>query len=188
MSNPFINAMAFLIETIFSMAIILVLMRFLLQCVRADFYNPLSQFIVKMTNPLVLPLRKIVPGYKGLDNASLLLVFILCLCEIILFSLLGLIPHFSIFGIILLTFAKGFSNLFNFYIYAFLLLVVLSWIAPGGGHPAVRVLYQLTDPIQRPFSRLIPPIAGIDITPIFIIMALKLLDIFIVGNLQNWAF
>ncbi len=165
------TATVFLIQTLFGFYILAVMLRFLLQCVRADFYNPLVQFLVRITNPPLLPLRRIIPGYRGLDLASVVLAFALQLVEVLLIALL-FDRALGVGGLLLLTVMELFKLLINIYLWGVIIQAVLSWINPDPYHPAARVLAQLTAPLLRPARRLLPPISGVDLSPMLVVVAL----------------
>ncbi|MDH5178205.1 MAG: YggT family protein [Gammaproteobacteria bacterium] len=179
------NAGHFLIETLFGLYILTVMLRFLLQLVRADFYNPVSQFLVKVTNPPLIPLRKIIPGIGGIDWASVLLMFGLKLGELVL---RGLLPKSSIPpmpGIFVIASAGLLSLLVNVFLFSILIQVVISWISPGGYNPMVGLLQQLTEPLLRPARRLIPPISGLDLSPMAVIIVLYLILMLVVQPIHD---
>ena len=136
--------LGYLIQTALSLYMVAMLLRFLLQLVKADFYNPISQFLVKITNPLVIPLRRIIPGIGGLDLASLLLAVLLQVLAIVALMLLNglgmpnplLLVVWSILGIV--------GLLVNIYFFALLAMIILSWVAAGSGNPAIALLHQIT--------------------------------------------
>ncbi len=172
----------YLVRTALGVYIGAMLLRFLLQLVRADFYNPISQFLVKITNPLVLPLRRILPGFGGIDLSSLLLCILLEMLAIAI--LLGLYGAGYPNPVVLLVWgAVGLLGLLvNIYFIGILAMIILSWIMPGGSHPAVMLLYQLTDPVMAPFRKLLPPMGGMDFSPILVFIVLNVVKI-IVGHL-----
>ncbi|MDS4029644.1 MAG: YggT family protein [Candidatus Contendobacter sp.] len=165
------TATIFLIQTVFGFYILAVMLRFLLQCVRADFYNPLVQFLVRITNPPLLPLRRIIPGYRGLDLASVVLAFVLQLVEVLLIALL-FDRALGVGGLLLLTVMELLKLLINIYLWGVIIQAVLSWINPDPYHPAARVLAQLTAPLLRPARRVLPPISGVDLSPMLVVVAL----------------
>ncbi len=180
------TAIIFLVQTLFGFYILAVMLRFLLQCVRADFYNPLVQFLVRITNPPLLPLRRIVPGYRGLDLASLLLVFALQWVEVTLVTLL-LGRNIGIGGLLLLTIVELLKLLINIYLWGVVIQAVLSWLNPDPYHPAARLLTQLTGPLLRPARRLLPPIAGVDLSPMLVIVALITINLLLLDLLSFWT-
>ena len=166
MGGYFSEAIRFLITVIFDIYILAVVLRFLLQVVRADFYNPISQLLVTITNPPLRPLRRFIPGYRGIDLASVVLMLLLKAIEIFLISLLvyGRIP--GVIGLFILSFAQLLNLIIYIFIIAIFIQVILSWVSPGAYNPATVLLYRLTEPLLRPARRLLPPISGLDLSPI----------------------
>jgi len=153
------------------------LLRFLLQLVRADFYNPICQFLVKITNPLVIPLRRIIPGMGGIDVASLLLTLVLqALAIVAVMALYGLgLPNI---GLLLAWSALGVVGLLvNVYFFALLATIILSWVAPGSNNPAVYLLYQITEPVMAPFRKVLPAMGGMDFSPILVFILINVVQI-----------
>ncbi len=167
----------YLIQTFLSLYLVAMLLRFLLQVVKADFYNPISQFLVKVTNPLVIPLRKIIPGYGGLDIATLLLAVILQTIGIVAILMLNglglpspaLLLAWSVLGII--------GLLVNIYFFALLAMIILSWIAPGSRNPAVYLLHQITEPVMAPVRKILPAMGGLDFSPILVFILINVTQI-----------
>lgn len=174
------NAGLFLVDTLFGLYILVVLLRFLLHWMRADFYNPISQFIVTATNPPLRFLRRFIPDLAGIDLASVVLMLVLSMVKTwLMFSMVGQAATFQ--G--LLVYAVGELLQLTVYVFIFTILirVVLSWVAPHQGYnPALRVLHDLTEPLMAPARRLIPPIGGLDISPIVVFIFLYLTLILIV--------
>lgn len=168
------NATVFLVDTLFGLYILVVLIRFLLQWMRADFHNPVSQFVITVTNPPVRFLRRFIPAFRGLDLASLLLALVLSMLKTwLLFSMIGQPATFQ--GLLVYSIGELLQLTVYIFIFAILIRVVLSWIAPHQGYnPALRLLYDLTEPIMEPARRLIPPIAALDISPILVFIFLYL--------------
>ncbi len=169
--------LAYLIQTLLSLYLVAMLLRFLLQLVRADFYNPISQFLVKITNPVVTPLRRIIPGYGGMDLASLLLALLLQVLAIVTLLMLYGAGTPNI-GLLLVWSALGLVGLLvNIYFFALLAMIILSWIAPGSNHPAIHLIYQLTEPVMAPFRKLLPPMGGMDFSPILLFILINVIQI-----------
>lgn len=179
------SATLFLIQTAFGFYILAVMLRFLLQYVRADFYNPLVQFLVRITNPPLLPLRRIIPGYRGLDLASVVLAVVLQLTEVTLILLIN--QRLSVEGVLLMTVAELFKLLINIYLWGIVIQAVLSWFNPDPRHPAARLLAQLTDPVLRPVQKRLPPVSGIDLSPMVVIVALIFISLLLQDLLGLWA-
>ncbi len=183
----FSNAGAFLIQTLFGLYILLIMLRFLLQWVRADFYNPLSQFIVKVTNLPLLPLRRIIPGFGGLDSAAMVLMLLLEYAELLLLSLLPGHGLPNLFGLGVLAVVQLLALVLNVFLYGIFIQAILSWIPSAGYNPAASLLDQLTAPVLRPFRNLIPPISGMDLSPMAAIIALYLAILLFITPLQDLA-
>lgn len=178
------SAGIFLISTLFDLYIMAVMLRFLLQAVRADFYNPVSQFLVKITNPLLKPLRRVIPGMLGLDMAAVVLMLVLAVIELALIQLLaGISPGLA--GIAVLAIGKVISTLLDLYFFTILIQVVLSWVNPGSHNPVVGLLYAVNEPILKRARRLLPPISGFDLSPILVLIAMKLLEILLVAPIND---
>lgn len=167
----------YLLQTALGFYLLIMLMRFILQLVLADFYNPVSQFLVRTTNPLVLPLRRIMPARGRLDPASLLLA--------VLLQLLGIIAILSLNGASLpgvsLMLAWAFIGilglLVKIYFFALLAMIILSWVAPGSANPAVYLLHQITEPVMGPVRRMLPAMGGIDFSPIVLFILINVIQI-----------
>ena len=175
------QALNFLLTTLIELYIITFLLRFMLQATRADFRNPLSLFIVQVTNPLVRPVRRFVPGWRGLDLSTLLIAWLL---QIMLTTLSYLLLTNALPGNVLLLLVSSIIDLLILQLRVFIYLIIgqvlLSWFAPH--HPIAGILRSLTAPILRPFQRLLPPIANIDLSPMFATLILVTVMIFVQGN------
>jgi YggT family protein len=183
--NYFSNAGIFLIQTVFGLYAIIVMLRLLLQLVRADFYNPISQFLVKATSLPLKPLRRFIPGYAGIDFASVVLLILVKLIEIILISLFPGFPTLGIFSAVALAIVELLHLVVNVYIFSIIIMAVLSWVSPGTYNPVAALLHQLTEPVMRPFRRLIPPMSGLDLTPLVALVALWLIMLLLIAPLQD---
>lgn len=169
-------ALWFLIGTLMDLYAYVVLARFLFQLVRADFYNPISQFVVRATNPLLVPLRKLIPGFKGIDFACLTL---LLLVQIVKYSLGMLVVERAApgVGVVLLGLIGSFALVIDFYIFTIFAQVILSWIAPGGYNPMIALLYQVTEPLLAPVRRFLPAMGGLDLSPMVVLLLLSFFKI-----------
>lgn len=182
-ANYLTNPLVFLVQVVFGLYSLAVLLRFLFQLVRADFYNPLSQFIVRITKPLLNPLRRIIPGWRGWDFASLVLGWLVIALE------LGLILALKGHGaqpVIALALAipELADLLINIFIGALLIQVILSWVSPGGYNPVVGLIYSLTQPLLRPVQRNLPDMGGLDLSPMVVMIGLYLLKMLAIPPLQ----
>lgn len=181
----FNQAGLYLIQLVFGFYILLVLLRLLFQLVRASFYNPVSQFIVTLTQPPLQFLRRFIPGLFGVDLAAVVLLVALQVLEIYLIAWLqGAAP--AVGGVFVLAVAQLIEFTIYVYIVAILIRVVLSWVNPyGTRHPVGDLLYSLTEPMLAPARRLIPPIGGLDLSPIAVFVLLQLTLMLIVRPLHD---
>jgi YggT family protein len=167
------DTLAFLVETLVGLYMFAVLLRFLLQWVRADFYNPISQFLVRLTNPPLKWLRRFVPGLWGMDLSSLVLLFTLALVKVhLVLALRGRWPSFG--GALVLSAGDILQLLFYVLFGALILRVIASWIAPQSYHPGLRLADSLTEPLLAPARRLLPAMGGLDLSPILVFIALEI--------------
>lgn len=179
----FTNPLIFLVKTLFGLYTTIVIIRFLLQWAGADFYNPLSQFVVRVTSPVLRPLRRMLPSHGALDYASLFLAWLLKVVELMLLGLLlglGLNP-IGPFAWAIPALVALFISIFLF---AILIRVILSWLNPDPYNPAVSILTRLTDPLLLPAQRLLPPIGGIDLSPMLVMLGLILLQMLLLPPLR----
>ncbi len=167
----------YLIQTFVSLYLFAMLLRFLLQLVKADFYNPISQFLVKITNPLVVPVRRLVPGLGGLDLASLLLSIALQYIAIVAILLIHSLQLPNLFLLLVWSVIGILALLVNIYFFALLGMIILSWVAPGSRHPAIALLHSLTEPVMAPFRKALPPMGGLDFSPILVFILINIIQI-----------
>ncbi len=172
------NPLEFLITTLISLYILAIMLRFLLGMVRADFYNPVSQFLVRITNPLLVPMRKVLPGIGKLDTSAIVLMLLLQIASVlIMVSLRGasvpalMLPVYAVGELVLL--------LINVLLVAIIVQVVVSWVNPGTYNPVNSLLYSLTSPLLKPIQRILPSMSGIDLSPLFAIIGLQVLRMLI---------
>jgi YggT family protein len=179
------QAFIFLVSTVFDLYLLAVLLRFLLQLVGADFYNPISQFLVRLTNPPLRYLRRFVPGFRGVDWSSILLMLAIKSVEVILVSLAayGQIP--AVAGLFITSIALILHRIIYLFIIAVFIQVLIGWINPGMYNPATVILYKLTEPLLRRARGLLPPAGGIDFSPILVFVALQLMVILLVNPLAD---
>ncbi|MBK2124591.1 YggT family protein [Fangia hongkongensis] len=181
MGTAFNNVGIFLVDIILSIFLYAVLLRFFLQWVKADFYNPLCQLIIRVTNPLLKPLRKIIPGFWGLDLASVVLAYIVSVILLIIISILSTgfyeIPWHSIW---LIAVIKLILTVINLYIWLIIIRAISSWFTQGGYNPAIIALHQLTEPLLSKARAILPVTkSGFDFSPIIVVIVLICIQIFI---------
>ena len=161
------SALIYIIETLLSLALFVVLARLLLQLTRGDFRNPLCQAVVRMTNPLILPLRRVLPPIGRVDTASVVAVVLVAAIEVaVLFALQGITWASPLMWVHVVALEIARTLLWT-YFYAIIVYALLSLVAPGGYSPLQSVLSSLCEPVLRPFRRLIPAIAGLDLSPLW---------------------
>ncbi len=180
------DAAIFIIKTLGSLYLLIVLMRFILQLVRANFYNPLCQFIVKATQPLLKPLRRVIPSMFGLDMSSLVLALVV---QMVLIAVILLLKGFAVDLLLLVPWAliAIFSLFLSVLFYAMIISVILSWVAPGSHNPGAELVAQITEPVLAPFRRIIPNLGGLDISPIFAFIVIQLLQSWLIPRLAYYA-
>ncbi len=177
----FENSATLLVSALGGLYLLAVLLRFLLQVAKADFYNPVSQAVFKVTNPVVRMIRPFVPGYKGIDFSTLLLAVIIQF--VLIYTLIYLNQEYRMPALgRILTWAVGGVILFiiNIYYYAIIAAIVMSFIMMFSGtvnpHPVLRLIWQLTDPVMAPVRKVLPTMGGMDFSPIIIFIAIQILS------------
>ena len=179
--NPISNVLVFLIHVLFTSYIYVVIIRMLLGLTRADFYNPFSQFILTITNPVLSPLRKFIPSISGIDVSAIVLIFSLKFIELVASSYL--VSQTLLLSSLLFDAIKDILNqVINIFIFAIIILVVISWIAPhmhGQSNPLTPILRSLTEPLMRPARKLIPPIGIFDLSTFVVLLGLYCIKIFL---------
>jgi len=176
-------ALIYVINVVLGLYTTAVMLRFLLQWTRASFYNPLAQAIVKLTSPLLLPLRRIIPGWRGMDLAALLLAYLIQLLNVAVVTWIadypmstGLLLWWALLRIVYLL-----TMLFTFTI---LIEAVLSWLSQARAGPGANLLWSINAPILRPLRRYIPPAGGLDFTPLVALVLLQVINILL--RLPDW--
>ena len=190
-SGYLISPLMLVINTLFDLYILLVLLRFLLQMLRADFYNPVSQFIVKLTTYPLRMLRRVIPSVGGQDTAAIVLCLVLIYGKFLLLRLLS-IPAVQIGGVMAPLTGVSYAGLLVFciadlialiitvFLVAVIIQVILSWINPGQYNPVIGLVHKLSDPVLKPIRRLIPSLGGLDLSPLFATLALLVAKMLIV--------
>lgn len=180
-----------IINTLFDLYVLLVLLRFMLQMFRADFYNPISQFVVRATTPPLKPLRRLIPGVGGQDIAAIVLCVIILTIKYYILRALGsngieivnvVAPigalHFG--SLLVVALADIVALFFNIFLFAIIIMVILSWINPGAYNPAIGLIMSLSNPVLQPIRRFIPPLGGLDLSPLFAVLALMVVKMLLV--------
>lgn len=186
MGNYVGNAGEFLVDTLVGLYILAVMLRFLLQWVRADFYNPISQGLVTITNPPLKILRGLIPGLWGIDLASIALMLVLAIAKVyVIFMMHGAMPQLP--GALIFAVGELLQLAVYVFIFAIFIRVILSWVSPGGYNPAVSLLISLTEPLMAPARRLLPAMGGLDLSPIFVLLFLELTRRLLVQPLLDYG-
>ena len=179
--DVFGSSAALITNNLGGLYLLAVLLRFLLQIAKADFYNPVSQAVVRATDPLVRILRKVIPGYRGIDFSTLILAIVIeAIAICILITLyggsipsVGFIVTWAVVGVIYF--------IVNIYYYAIIGSIIMSFVMLFSGnmnpHPILRLIWQLTEPVMGPLRKVLPPLGGLDFSPILIFI--------IIGLIQN---
>ena len=182
MTDSIITSIEFVLNVLVGLYLLLLILRLVLPLVRASFHNPLAQGVLKATSPLVIPVRRLLPPIGRVDTATVIVAFGI---QYLLIWLLGAIKgdYSSIAEIALMSIFALVSQTLKLFMYAIFIRIILSWVAPGSYNPAIEIITSITDPVMRPFRRIIPPMGGFDISPIFAILALGVAMI-LVGGIQ----
>ena len=169
----FADAGLFLVDTVLGIYILIVLLRFLFQLVRVDFYNPLSQFIVKASNPPLARLHQLIPSLWGIDLGAIVLLLILEGLRLALTTLmLGHTPRVS--GVLILSIGELLKLAVYVVVFSIFMRALLSWVSSGAHNPMARLLGSFTEPLLAPARRLLPATGGLDLSPIIVFMVLML--------------
>ena len=176
-----LNVINFLINILVTLYIYAVIIRMILGLTHADMYNPFSQFIITITNPVLLPLRRWIPSYGRVDTAAIIVILFLKFFELFIQSLL-LGKQVLLGSLIIPTIIGVINQVINLFIFSIIILVIISWIAPfvqGQNNPLVSILRSITDPLLRPARKYIPPIGVFDLSPLVVLIALYCVYIFL---------
>ena len=180
----FANAGQIVIQFVFGALIALIVLRVLLQWVRANFYNPICQFLYKATNPVLMPLRKIIPAWRNLDIAGIALAWLATALKLVLlYATVG--QALNVLGLSVLALADLLDFVLLLYIVLILVRVVISFVGADSYHPVVPLVMQLTEPVMKPFRRLIPNVGGLDFSPMVLLLAITLARVLIAKPLLD---
>ncbi|MBM4196763.1 MAG: YggT family protein [Gammaproteobacteria bacterium] len=171
------SALIFVLQTLLDLYIVTFFLRVVLAWTRADFRNPLAQFIIKVTNPLVIPARRLIPSIGGLDTATLVVMFLLQVAATALLASVGCGAVAEPAQLVLTAGLRLVHLVLSTYTYLILIYVVASWVSPGGYNPAIAMLSGVVEPVIAPFRRVIPAIGGMDLSPLFAILLVQALKI-----------
>ena len=173
-----------LLRMIFDLVIIFLLMRFSLQLARADFYNPVSQAIVRVTNPVLVPLRRVIPSIKGQDSAALTLAYAVALVFLLVaYTVTGGIPNPLV--LFLLAPLHLLEIILDMLFWGIIIHAIISWFPSAQQAPAARILDQLMTPLLTPIRRMIPELGGIDLSPLALLLLVQIVKISVVPILVS---
>lgn len=190
-SSYLTSPLLLVINTLFDLFVLLILLRFMLQMLRADFYNPISQFVVRATSLALKPLRRIIPGFAGQDIAALVLCLIILLIKYLILRTMGIgvielanvlapIGSVSVFGLVVIALAEMLAMFINIFLFAIIIMVIISWVNPGSYNPAIGLISTLSRPVMRPIQRFIPPLGGLDLSPLFATLGLMVVKMLLI--------
>jgi YggT family protein len=182
----FANAGQILINFAFGALVALVVLRVLLQLVRANFYNPICQFLYKLTNPFLMPLRKVIPPWRNLDIAGILLAWLLTAIKLaLLYAMAG--QGLGVLGLLVMAIADLIDFVLMLYLGVILVYVLISFISVERSNPIVPLVYQLIEPLLRPIRRRLPSFGGIDFSPMLAWLVILLARVLIVGPILDFG-
>ncbi len=190
-SGYLVSPLVLITNTLFDLYILLVVLRFLLQMLRADFYNPVSQFIVRLTTPPLRVLRRFIPSVSGQDSAAIVFCLLLIFSKFMLMRMLSIpvisiggvmapIGSVSLAGLLVFTVADLIALFLTVFLVAVIIQVVLSWISPGNYNPMIGLVQKISDPILKPMRKILPSFGGLDLSPIFATLALLVAKMLII--------
>ena len=184
--NYMTDPLVFLVDTVFSLYILAVILRFLLQWIRADFYNPVSQFLVKITHPPLRIMRRFIPALGRIDTSSLLLALLLqALANFAILALKGL--SIGVLALLVLSFADLLKTLLDVFVYAIFAGALLSWFAAGSYSSVAAIIYSLTEPLLSVCRRILPDTGSIDLSPLIALVLLQLAKMMLLPPFQQLA-
>ncbi len=194
MGNSALGALSFILGTVLNLYAMVVALRFVMQVFRADYYNPLAQFVVKVTDPLLVPMRRFIPSIKRYDTSSAVLCFGVILLKFIVIKVLHLgyvhaigrsipVELLTAPAIVGLSIVDLVHLFFNIFIFAIFIQAILSWLPQAGANPMQNLLGAITEPVLRPIRRFVPPLGGMDLSSLVAIIGLYALQLFVVGTL-----
>ena len=185
MGGPYAgNALTFLVQVVFGIYILILMLRVLLQVLRADYFNPLSQFVVRLTEPVLSPLRRIIPRAGRIEGGALIVMFGAQMIEFwLVYRAKGIEP--SLAGLAVVSAAELLDLCTTVFFWAILIRVILSWVNPGIRHPATAIVYSLTEPVLEPARRALPAMGGFDLSPILVLIGLQLVNLLLIEPIRD---
>ncbi len=197
-SNYFTSPLTLIVTRLFDVYVLIVLLRFMLQLMRADPHNSVSQFIIKLTTPPLRYLRRFIPSVFGQDASALVLCLVVTYAKFILLRLLDIeVVHINntiayiggvgYLGLLIYSIADLVSLFLSIFLIAILIQVILSWVNPGIYNPVIGLVNTLATPALRPIQKLIPPVGGIDLSPLFAMLMIMVAKMLIIAPIMSLA-
>ncbi|HKM14572.1 MAG TPA: YggT family protein [Marinospirillum sp.] len=180
--------LASFVQLLFSLATFVIVLRFLLHLSKADYFNPITQGVVKATNPIILPLQGLLKPMGRLDLASLLIAIVVKSIGItVALYLTNFLGAANLVSILIGGVTGVLKTVLDLYFFVLVISIVLSWVAPQANHPGAVLVYQLTEPLMAPVRKIIPNLGGLDLSPIFVFLGINLASSLLVGILAQLA-
>lgn len=197
-SSYYTSPLTLIFTTLIDLYVLLILLRFMLQMLRADFHNPVSQFIVRVTTPPLKFLRRGIPSISGQDTSSIVLCLLITYVKFVLLGLLNVetvpinntiafIGSTSHLGLLIYSIADLISLFFTIFLIAILIQVIMSWINPGNYNPVIGLVNSVAAPALRPIRKFIPPIGGLDLSPIFAMLMITVIKMLLIPPIMSLA-
>ncbi|HUO68727.1 MAG TPA: YggT family protein [Gammaproteobacteria bacterium] len=166
------QSLLFIVDALSGLYISMFALRFILQWIRASYQSPLAQFVLQVTAPLVVPARRLLPSVRGIDLPTLVVIFLLeCVATLLLYAIVSFVPPIDAFLVTVLL--RLVTLTLWLYCTALFVYVVMSWFGGGMYNPSAATLAEVVEPLLRPFRRLLPPIAGFDVSPVIVLVLLQ---------------
>ena len=182
----FTNAGGLILQVVFGLVLAIVVIRVLLQATRANFYNPICQALYKATNPILMPMQKVIPSYRHWNVAGILIAWVVAMLWVwSLLALLGTAP--GVLGTVVMGLAKLIDFTLMLFFWIILLRAIMSFVSADFDNPIVPLLYKLSDPILNPFQKIVPPLGGLDLSPLVATLALYLGKLLIAAPLFDFG-
>ncbi len=187
MAEALKTAGALLINLIFDATIFILLIRLLLQKFGAHYHHPFTQFVIKVTDPVVKPVQRIIPGFKGFDLAIVFLMLVLEIIEafLMLWMKVGIVP--GIIGTIVISIGELSHKIINVFFFAIIVGAIMSWVTTLRQGPLAEIIDLITEPLLRPVRRIIPMLGGFDLSPIVVLVVLQLISVLVCYPLVNYG-
>jgi YggT family protein len=166
------QSLLFIVDALSSLYISMFALRFIMQWMRASYQSPLAQFVLQITAPLVVPARRLLPSVRGIDLPTLVVIFLLeCVATLLLYTIIGFVPAIDAF--IVTVVVRLVTMTLWLYCTVLFIYVVMSWLGGDMYNPSAATLYEIAEPLLRPFRRILPPMAGFDVSPVIVLILLQ---------------